>query len=56
LNSDALGKLFEGGILKYAAGVGGGLGEDGKGKVVVFGFMAALLERVDVLVVVERTA
>jgi hypothetical protein len=37
LNADALGKLFEGGILENAAGVGGGLGEDGKGKVAVFG-------------------
>ena len=36
LAADALGQLLEGGILKDAAGVGGGLGEDGKGKVAVF--------------------
>ena len=37
MNADALGKLFESRILKNAAGVGGGLGEDGEGKVAVFG-------------------
>jgi hypothetical protein len=37
LNADALGKLFESGIVIDAAGVGGGLGEDGEGKVAVFG-------------------
>jgi hypothetical protein len=37
LNANTLGKLSESGILKDAAGVGGGFGEDGKGKVAVFG-------------------
>jgi hypothetical protein len=32
-----IGKLLQGGILEYAARVGGRLGEDGEGKVAVFG-------------------
>ena len=32
-----IGQLLEGGILEYAARVGGGLGEDAEGKVAVFG-------------------
>jgi hypothetical protein len=32
-----IGKLFEGCILEDAPRVGGGLGEDGEGKVAVFG-------------------
>ena len=36
LAADALGQFLEGGILKDAARVGGGLGEDGEGKVAVF--------------------
>ena len=34
--ADALGKFLEAGILEDAAGVGGGFGEDGEGKVAVF--------------------
>ena len=35
MNANALGKLFESGIVIDPAGVGGGLGEDGEGKVAV---------------------
>ena len=50
MDADTFGQFFESGILKDAAGVGGGLGEDGEGKVAVFGgwcsvFMVLSFER-----------